>query len=197
MDCCNVLAAQRALLHFKYLCSSSHISITSSFDRGVIFAGLPLQWINLDDISRDKSIKRYLESAYRIDRESIGGINIDFKSRSEALMEKSSVFAKSMEKLIRLDGQKRLVSFVYDMDKSLAKILSRLNKGALMIWTLGNRRINDVEIPFDAILSELLIAQGATFLSKFARNLPSKRMARRNKVSATMSQETILVFTRS
>ncbi len=161
------------------------------------FSFLPLQWINLDDISRDKSIKRYLESAYRIDRESIGGINIDFKSRSEALMEKSSVFAKSMEKLIRLDGQKRLVSFVYDMDKSLAKILSRLNKGALMIWTLGNRRINDVEIPFDAILSELLIAQGATFLSKFERNIPSKRMARRNKVSATMSQETILVFTRS
>lgn len=157
------------------------------------FSFLPLQWINLDDISRDQSIKKYLESAYRIDRESIGGLNVSFKSKSEFLMEKSPSFAKSIGKL-RLDGQKRLVSFVYDMDQSLAKILSRLNEGAPMIWTLGNRRINDVEIPFDSILSELLTDKGAIFDRKFERNIPSKRMASRNKIASTMSQETILVF---
>jgi hypothetical protein len=95
---------------------------------------------------------------------------------------------------LKLDGKKRLASFVFDMDKSVPKIMSKLNKNAPMVWTLGNRRINDVEIPFDTILGELLEHYGATFESKFQRNIPTKRMAVRNKTSATMNKETILVF---
>jgi hypothetical protein len=157
------------------------------------FSFLPLQWINLNDIAKGLDIKKYTESAYSIDRQSIGGSSANYFEKVLKLEAKSPAFLRTLVQL-KLDGKKRLASFVFDMDKSVPKIMSKLNKNAPMVWTLGNRRINDVEIPFDTILGELLEHYGATFESKFQRNIPTKRMAVRNKTSATMNKETILVF---
>jgi len=72
-------------------------------------------------------------------------------------------------------------------------VLAALKPGGYMIWTIGNRQVARGYIPTDAILTELLTARGATLVSRLQRAIPSKRMAVKNKVAATMRAETILI----
>jgi hypothetical protein len=64
----------------------------------------------------------------------------------------------------------------------------------VMVWVLGNRRVGGRSVPLDAILGDLLRGRGAKRITEVRRRIPSKRMAVRNSVAATMANEMIVVF---
>jgi hypothetical protein len=156
---------------------------------------LPLQWIDLSDIVAgiDASC---LRSTREIDRRSLGGSRKNALKLSKAVLDKSPSFNVCMDALKDepVDRRTRAAAFIHDLDRCIDPLLCQLRKDAYMIWVVGNRRIAGQQLRTDKILSELLSARGARHVCTLARNIPTKRMALKNSVSATMNKELILVF---
>ena len=89
----------------------------------------------------------------------------------------------------------RVAAFWRDVDCCLEYVLGLLAPGALMAWTVGNRRVGGRQVPMDKILSELLVTRGCELVTTLRRAIPDcrKRMASRNSVAATMNAERVLV----
>jgi hypothetical protein len=159
------------------------------------YSYLPLQWIDLFDIEEGVDAG-YLASTYEIDSRSLGGSRKTALRDVQPLLHQSPSLAVTLRRLTALpiDRRSRVAAFVRDLDASLDAILQSLRSNAYMIWTVGNRRVGGEEVPTDRILTELLQARGAVSVARVQRNIPSKRMATRNSVAATMRGETILLF---
>lgn len=159
------------------------------------FSYLPLMWIDLKDID-NLTHKGLLAHKSAIDSMSLGGSIKDSKIKYEEVKAKSESFVECVEKIraINPENIKKLISFIHDLDKSLTNSLRFLRDNAYMIWTLGNRRISNVEVPLDKIMRELLEFHGCHFVHELEREIPSKRMAKRNKIASTMGKESILIM---
>ena len=159
------------------------------------FSYLPLMWIDLKDID-NLTHKGLLAHKSAIDSMSLGGSIKDSKIKYEEVKAKSESFVECVEKIraINPENIKKLISFIHDLDKSLTNSLRFLRENAYMIWTLGNRRISNVEVPLDKIMRELLEFHGCHFVHELEREIPSKRMAKRNKIASTMGKESILIM---
>ncbi|MBZ6786185.1 site-specific DNA-methyltransferase, partial [Klebsiella variicola] len=83
---------------------------------------------------------------------------------------------------------------VFDLDLALDNALLTLRKNAYMIWTLGNRRISNIEVPLDKIMREILEHKGCVFIHQVEREILSKRMAIKNRIANTMDKELILMM---
>jgi hypothetical protein len=159
------------------------------------YSFLPLQWIDLKDISESID-PEMIRTAYEIDSRSLGGVRKYALDRAHGLMQVSP----SIKAILRqLEGQPRdraarVAAFCVDLDRSLERIHESMKHGALMVWITGNRRVGGLSVPLDDILVELLEARGATFLHRIRRRIPSKRMATRNNVSTTMREENIQIL---
>ena len=156
---------------------------------------LPLQWIDPKDLDEafDGS---YLRSTHEIDRRSLGGV------RRGALLEVREVREKSpsldlvlcgLETFPR-DRKTRVAAFFRDFDLSLNEISASVREGGYLVWTVGNRCVGGQRVCFDDILIELLASRHVSEVARVTREIPSKRMARKNSVSPTMAKETIIVF---
>ncbi len=156
---------------------------------------LPLQWIDLADISPAID-PDCLKSTHEIDRRSLGGTRKGVKTTIDGLRAKSETLSALIDKLRNqpADRVTRIVSFCRDLDKCLDPILQAMRADAVMIWILGNRRVGGEVVPLDRILSDFLIERGSRSLTIIRRQIPSKRMAIRNNVSATMRSESIVVL---
>lgn len=161
------------------------------------FSYLPLQWINMNDIN-DRFCRHLLNQQNTIDSSSLGGSLKESVEKLCALQDKSSSLNRCIESinLVNTDNTKKLVSFVYDLYLSLENAVEELRDNAYMIWTLGNRRISNIEIPLDKIMKELLESFGCRFVYQLERDIPKKRMASRNQVASTMTKETVLIMRR-
>lgn len=84
--------------------------------------------------------------------------------------------------------------FFYDMDKALKNIIGQLSSNAFMVFTLGNRHVANTLVPMNLIMRELLEHHGAKFITEISMDIPSKRMASKNRNSVTMTEESILVM---
>lgn len=159
------------------------------------YSYLPLNWIDVDDIKEDIP-EEYISVSTGIDSSSLGGSKKDVSGKLERIKNVSDSFYRSYKEIPEdsKTGRERLVSFVHDIDEALEVIIQKLNNKACMVWTLGNRRIADKEIPLNAIFREILESKGCDFLREIKREIPSKRMPARNKTSNTMNQETILIM---
>lgn len=159
------------------------------------YSFLPLNWIDTKDIS--EHIPRYfMECSTGIDTASLGGNRKDIAMKHEAIKNNSASYSNTRKRIpaTSTTGKQRLTSFVFDIDAALDIILNKLNPNAYLIWTLGNRRIANKEIPLDLIFKELLEHKGCEYLTKISRPIPVKRMPGRNKQSVTMNKETILIM---
>ncbi len=158
-------------------------------------AYLPLQWIDLEDIDA-KVTADHLESTHEIDSRSLGGLRRNALKKTVDLRDVSPAFAATLDALVDepLDRAARVAAFIGDLNASLDPILSLLRKHAYLIWTVGNRQVAKRPVPLDAILSELLASRKVLPVTNFRREIPTKRMALKNSVSATMGEEAILVF---
>lgn len=161
-------------------------------------AYLPLQWIDLDDIEEGLSRSDCLRSTYEIDNRSLGGY------RRRGVLEKmyASVLARSkaLRKTVNAlsteprDRAARVLSFVNDLDKALESAALSVRPNGYLIWTLGNRRVGNREVPLHDILKELLLGYDCSFVTSIERRIPTKRMASRNSVSDTIKHERVLVL---
>lgn len=159
------------------------------------YSYLPLMWIDINDIDsvHDATL---LCNQSAIDSNSLGGFIKDHREKRKYLLDKSYSFIKAIYKVERANPEntKKLVSFIYDLEKSLINSIDYLRDSAYMVWTLGNRRVSNIEIPLDHIMIELLENRKCTYVQSIERTIPSKRMATRNQISETMGKETILIM---
>jgi hypothetical protein len=154
---------------------------------------LPLQWIDLPDIQEDLSYD-CLCSTHEIDFHSLGGSNKNALARANLLTERSPTLRSTLKTLDSpTDGAKRVGSFIADLDTSLEPTLRQLRRSGLMIWIVGNRRVNGHVIPTTTILTELL-ADRAELLAEIERPIQNKRHAHRNSIASTMTHEAVLVY---
>ncbi|MCS4309704.1 hypothetical protein M2404_004081 [Rheinheimera pacifica] len=159
------------------------------------FSYLPLMWIDLGDIE-NLTQSGLLAHKSAIDSMSLGGSKKGSNAKYKEIKNRSMSLVNCVEeiKAVNPENIKKLVSFIYDLDNALSNSLSFLRENAYMIWTLGNRRISDIEVPLDSIMRELLESRGCHFVHKLERDIPSKRMANRNQIAATMVKESILIM---
>jgi hypothetical protein len=159
------------------------------------YSYLPLQWIDLHDIDHNIDAN-YLVSTHEIDTRSLGGSKRVLQSDMDALCDRSKAFSNYISKLLDQprDRALRVTAFFRDLDSCLDPILGTLSPGGLMAWTLGNRKVGGRRVPLDKILAELLSNYGAKVLFEVTRRISSKKMAPKNNIADTMSNETILVM---
>jgi DNA modification methylase len=188
---------KKSKLKFDLLVSSPPYGDNSTTVTYGQFSYLPLQWIDLADINEkiDSSTLSYQNA---IDSSSLGGSLKESKEKRLKLINRSSSLEKCIEKILKVNPAniKKLISFVYDLDLSLKNSIDELRENAYMIWTLGNRRISDIEVPLDKIMRELLESRGCTYVYEIERTIPSKRMASRNQIASTMGKESVLIMRR-
>ena len=83
---------------------------------------------------------------------------------------------------------------MHDLDKTIDNLLGKLNKGAYLVWTVGNRNVNKQVVQNDNILIDLLSSKKVELITDLERDILSKRMPGRNNFSNTMNKEKILIF---
>ena len=139
-----------------------------------------------------------LASTHEIDSRCLGGSRVNALHSVKGLFDKSHTLRLVLKRLSKepRDRALRVAAFYRDLDKSLDAVLSHLRPNAYMIWIVGNRRVADRPVPLDTILTELLESRGAVFVTEVKRRIPSKRMAMRNNIASTMTDEIILVLKR-
>ena len=158
-------------------------------------AYLPLSWIDLGDIPGcDDDV---LRTTYEIDRRSLGGYRTrgDLQREYKPVLDVSATLAEFTRRM--KDDRERLskvLVFAADLQTALHASLNALNPNAYLFFVLGNRRVGNVEVKLDSILSELLEAEGATHVATFDRTIPTKRMPLRNDQAATIRGERVLVL---
>jgi hypothetical protein len=161
-------------------------------------AYLPLQWIDLADIDPKVAANyEWLHTTGGIDRKSMGGV---FNERTPELIEQLRDASPTLrEHLLALANaepvlRRKVVAFYDDFYRSLQLIAKGLKPDAYLIWTLGNRRVNRMEIKNDAILQEFLDSLGCDYVTKLERIIHSKRMPHKNRSGKTMANEQILIL---
>jgi site-specific DNA-adenine methylase len=157
---------------------------------------LPLQWIDFSDIDLCLKKEELLKSTREIDNQSLGGhqkitekdIN-DLFQQSESLKHFfMGLHDKAKDKIVKV------AAFFRDLDMCIDPILNGLNAGGIMVWVLGNRKVGKQRVPLDKILVDLFKKRGVTVFCQLARKIPSKRMALKNNMTDTMSDEIILLM---
>lgn len=164
-------------------------------------AFLPLQWVQLDDIDPSLNPADILKTTHEIDNRCLGGIlphSIDFSRYYSGLMDRSETLRNLYGLLINQprDRLSRVLGFVRDLEHALQNSLLALSHNAYAFITVGNRRVGGHEIPLDDIIRDLTTYQGMEFVAVISRNIPSKRMAVRNKTTPTMRREKVLILRR-
>lgn len=157
---------------------------------------LPLQWVDMEDID-ENATKELLKTTSEIDSRSLGGKlkNIDAEKLQE-LFEISPKF-KVTYALIESKSVRhvsKVAAFVIDLKKSIDNIFNVMNANSYQIWTIGNRNVAKVEIPNDEILIELITSKGGKLIAQVKREIINKRMGKKNKETALMNTEDILIF---
>lgn len=152
------------------------------------FSRLSMQWLHLVDDSR-----------LQIDNEMLGGRPVKHLIQdlhSDLLKSTILAVADSDEKRAR-----EVVSFFLDLEKAMYQAYLMLKKHKYFCVVIGNRTVKGIQIPTDFIISELAEKMGFIYRDIFVRNIPNKRMPKKNsptnevgKVSNTMNIESIVIL---
>lgn len=152
---------------------------------------LPIFWINYKDMNLSQKDLKLIENYSSIDSLSIGGkLNKDFFLSFQILNEFLNTIAESKKK--------KVISFFVDYEKALREIVRVLKKDKYLLLTLGNRRVDNKEVPMVEFTREFLISKNFEIIADLEREIPVKRMPRKvsrvedNSV-VSMSKEHILI----
>jgi len=161
-------------------------------------AYLPLQWIDHKDID-GKMDSQILRSTQEIDRRSIGGkatTRGDIEQKIKELSSRSVNLKRTFDLLKDkpVDRITKVIGFFDDFFVALDKIVVCLANQGYMVWTVGNRRVNDIEIPNDKILVDVLKSHNINLILEETRVIHNKRMPQKNQTSHLMRSEKILIF---
>jgi len=154
------------------------------------FSRLGLQWLGISD-----------EIVRKLDKVSLGGIaskSIDCNLPSENLKE-------TIHKIAAYDEQRarEVLSFFEDFYEASKNINSLMKDKSTMCFVVGNRTVKGVQIPTAKIITEFFKEFGFENIKTIIRNIPSKKMPRKNSpsnkpgiLSSTMNQEHIVILKR-
>ncbi|TKK71617.1 site-specific DNA-methyltransferase [Ilyomonas limi] len=157
---------------------------------------LPLQWIDLSDID-SQATSELLKSTSEIDTRSLGGVfKKDFDTGLNKLFEYSPTFKKTYEKIEAESSKsvKKVATFFIDLNQTLDNVFRVMKPNSYQIWTVGNRNVAKIEVPNDEIIIELIESKGGKLLTQVKREIINKRMGKKNRDTALMNTEDILIF---
>lgn len=150
------------------------------------FSRLAAEWIGLPN-------------ARKIDKLAMGG------QRSKEMLVDSPV-SSAIEKIHSVD-QKRaceVSAFYIDLECSISSVAQMLSSNATICYVVGNRRVKEVMLPTDAFIVTAFGQHGFTHKATIVRNIPNKRMPKKNspsniagQTSTTMHEENIVVCQRT
>lgn len=149
------------------------------------FSRLSLQWLGYRKIN--------------IDNESLGGIPCRFLFNdlpSESLAKTIKRIAEKDEKRAR-----EVLSFYVDLYKCFINLAPLVKRNGYFCAVVGNRRVKQMTIPTDEIITELCEDLGFSHIDTIIRAIPNKRMPRVNSptniegiTETTMNEEFIVIF---
>lgn len=94
-----------------------------------------------------------------------------------------------------------VVSFYKDYKSSINNISKVVKKNGIVCYVVGNRRVNNIELPTDEITKFFFEENGFKHIETIVRNIPNKRMPLKTspsnqsgKTVRTMKQEYIVVM---
>jgi len=159
---------------------------------------LPLQWIEFSDIDSKIDRKVLLETTNEIDYRSLGGTKKITKEEKILVIQKSDYLNEFVKHLEDKQNDKinKVIAYFRDLDQCIDPILQSLDSEGIMVWVLGNRRVGGQQVPLDKILSDFFKKRNINVFCELTRKIPSKRMALKNNIADTMSDETILLMCR-
>jgi len=129
------------------------------------FSILPLLWIDSNDL--EKFDKNLLNNFSAIDSASMGG---KIKTKVD-----DSLY-KDLLKNITPRKAKKVISFFDDYCQAFAQMARVLKRGKRLVLTLGNRRVDNIELPFDILNDRLAAKYGLEKEAIITRNIQGKRM---------------------
>lgn len=132
------------------------------------FSILPLLWIDSNDLMLwDENL---LHRFTAIDSVSLGG-TIKRKDQSTDQNRYNGYCTN-----ISADKQKKIKAFFDDYETVFKLLAGILKPGKLLVMTLGNRRVDNKEVPFDKFNDELAAKFGLKLDSTITRRIIGKRM---------------------
>lgn len=152
-----------------------------------------LKWIDSKDLYCSQEL---LEKYTTIDKISVGG------EKRKIINTKDIKSLKDFLDKISLKKQAKVINFFEDYYISLKCMKKCLSKSGYLIMTVGNRSVDTVRQPLDNITIEIAGKMGLQVVSKFNRNILYKKtpltlsMTENEKVVKSISEETILIFTK-
>lgn len=154
------------------------------------FSRLSAQWIDIFDEPNKAS---------GVDKKLLGGIatkNLQHKLNSNYLKNSLNKITKKDEK-----RAKDVLSFYIGLNDCLKQAYKILKPNKYFALVIGNRLVKQVRIPTDFIIAELGEKIGFTCEDIIVRNIPGKRMPKKNsptniagKLEETMNKESIVIL---
>lgn len=163
------------------------------------FSVLPLKWIPLSDI-HDNIKGDVIETLSKIDSDSLGGHNYTVsKIVSSKLYEYSEKFALLYNKLVnemQIEKARKVASFFLDFENIIRLLHSIIKENKYMVFTVGNRHVHKMEVPFDEILASIASHYGFEVIYDFRRNISKNKIYTDTKAQnfKTIKKETVVVL---
>ena len=163
------------------------------------FSVLPLKWIPLSDINT-KIPSNVIETLTKIDNDSLGGHAYTVSSIVNSnLYRYSKSFSSLYNELVndmQIDKARKVASFFLDFEKIIYLLHDIVKKNKYMVFTVGNRHVHKLEVPFDEILSSIAEHYHFEVLYDFRRNILKNKIYNDTKAQnfKTIKKETIVVL---
>ncbi len=158
------------------------------------FSRLSLQWLDLEDY-------QYIATEINksnLDKYLLGG-NLGLRENKLP----SDRLKDSLNKIAKVDKKRasEVLSFYIDLDQCLKSISSTMKTNSYQCWVVGNRTVKNINIPTNAIISDLGIQYDLKTVATLPRKITSKRMPKENSPSnirgkkvTTMNNENIVIL---
>ncbi|MBH9985833.1 DNA methyltransferase [Lactobacillus sp. M0390] len=149
-----------------------------------------LKWIDKNDLE-SSNLDSLLSNYSAIDSLSLGGAKADEYAYSSKTLEQ---YINSIDS----SKQKKVRKFISDYWKIVKQLSRIIKKDGLIIFTVGNRVVDNETQPLDKLTIEMFEKKGINLVDEFSRNIlfrqTPQRTSKINKKIKSMSKEKILVF---
>jgi tRNA G10 N-methylase Trm11 len=138
-----------------------------------------------------------IENARKLDSNLMGGLVTEIEQTGLKALD-NIIFNISLEKPKRA---KEIYSFYRDYKQSIFNVSKTIKHGGIVAYVVGNRRVNDIELPTDEFTKYCFESQGFKHIETIVRNIPNKRQPKqtsptnkKGKKVSTMNYEYIVIL---
>lgn len=149
-----------------------------------------LKWVDSKDLLCEPDI---LSNYSTIDYLSLGG------NKNHNKLPDISIIHEYIDKLSE-NKKNKVIRFLSDYYKSLYELDKALSADGYIIFTVGNRKVDGIEQPFDKITENIFKSLGLRKVDLFKRNILFKKMPKKiSKIKnmgsvESMSEETVIIY---